>query len=237
WIVILWFAAKRPEDETAPSLFLAIALISPLYFHILHARDDSGWGLPIWILLAARLYLSLDQKERSIRWSIALFLLLCLISIPFSLYPWRNIQFLFLNCACVAVYCATSGSRSKQEPVLAGYLHQALSLIVFAILSEKLLLSQFGLKALQMRLWIVMFHNDLVPNLLISSAILLYFFTKTEHRLLKAFVFVVLPFLGCLLLLTFSRNAWISYFLMIALFLIFSEIKNAIKIGFAAGCI
>ncbi len=141
---------------------------------------------------------------------IIAFLVVCLISIPFSAYPWKNVQFLLVNCVCVAAYLISSG-REDRTPILVGYVAGALALIAFGYSREIVALQWIGPNALRMRLAMVQFHNDLAPTLILLTAMLLYFRNNFENPRLHWILTPIFPLLAILLLLTYSRNGCIAY--------------------------
>jgi O-antigen ligase len=209
WAVVLWLAAKRPENRVAPSIFLMISFIAPLLFSVLNVTDRTTPGFALFSLLVLRVAW-LNRDSLSFPKPLILFLLLCLISIPFSFYSWHNYQFFILNCVCVLLY-SISQYKDNREAFLLGYLNLSLMLISFALVRELYSFWQIGASALRMRLAIYAHHDDLAPLFIILSCLMVGFARDFRNRPLRILLVIVLILLAALEALTYSRNGWLDY--------------------------
>ncbi len=232
WAGVLWFTAMRPEDSASSSLFLIACLISPLASSIL---DPGFW---LWTLLVLRVnWVMYSESERthSIPWYLIAFLLICLFSIPFSFHSWRNVQFLMVNCACIAAYNLSS-NRQDRAPLLTGYLAGAITLIAFAYSREIAALQVVGTSVLRMRLSMVQFHNDLAPTFIILSAMLLYFWNNLQSPRRRIVLTFCLPLLAVLEFLTYSRTGWLAYLVFATVYILLRGKKAFLLPAAAAVC-
>lgn len=209
WAVVLWFAARRPENRAAPSIFLMVSFIAPLLFGVLNITDRTYPGFALFSLLVLRVAW-LNRNSLSFPKPLVLFLLICLISIPFSFYSWHNYQFFILNCVCVLVY-SISQYKENREAYLLGYLNLSLMLITFTLYRELYSFWQIGSSVLRMRLAIFTHHNDLVPLFLILSCLMVGFAKDFRNRPLRILLVFVLILLAAMNALTYSRNGWLDY--------------------------
>lgn len=230
WCVVLWLAVKRPDNRSAPSLFLIISFVSPLLFAVLNVTDRTYPGFALVSLLVLRIAW-LNRDSISIPWPLLLFLGVCLLSIPFSYYYWHNVQFLILNCVCVLLY-ACSRYRENRDALLLGYLHLSLMIIGYALFREIYSFWQIGSSVFRMRLAIFAHHDDLVPLFIILSCLLFGFAMdlpkgSLKNRPLRIVLLASAGVLAVLNFLTYSRNGWLDYgvFVLIAGMLILPRKK------------
>lgn len=209
WAIVLWFAEKRPENRTAPSLFLLISFVGPLLFAVLDVTHQPVPGLALSSLLILRMAW-LEKDKISIPKPLLVFLLLCLVSIPFSYYSWHNYQFFILNCLCVLLYSVSQYNKNK-EVFLLGYLNVSLKLISFAFYRELHSFWLTGPSALKERLAVYAHHHDLAPLFVLLSCFLFAAVKDFQNRLVKVMLSFVMILLAVMNLLTYSRNAWLDF--------------------------
>lgn len=241
WAVVLFFIARDPKNTLAPTIFLIITFISPLNFFVLRGWDDHMPGVRIWMVLVLRaVWICASNTERkvSIPWYLVAFLGLCAASIPFSFYAWRSLQFLYINIACVLTYYVIRNSYDRiKTAILVSYLYLALVLSSFAIYNKALMLQLAGIRTLGMRLSIVMIPNDIVPQFLLITGFLLHFLVRARNVALQWTLGLALLVTGVLMFFTYSRNGWLDYIVLLAIFAVSRwEIGSARTVlKFAAG--
>ncbi len=211
WVILLYFVVKNPETPALPSLFLMIALISPFYYSILNAAGGTFPGIAVWSLLILRIaWISLRQNRNlTIPWFGILFLFFCAISIPFSLYPGRSVQFLILNALCLLAY--SFSFMKHRAAYFAGFFFLVMMFGAFGVWEESFLFKNLGMAGLTARISIVMHHNDLVPVLVLSSCMLAAAGQDLKRSWLRSLLLVFLILSGLLVFFTWSRNGWVSY--------------------------
>jgi len=216
WGAVLAITGRLPARSSAPSVFLIITLISPLFLFILNANYSSFPGIAIWTLLVLRtasISFSAESKQPlNIPWYLVAFLMICLVSIPFSLYSWRNIQFFWINCSCVLVYLIfRSCGPENRTAIGSGYLFLATTLGLYVIERDLLVFKGIGAGVFAMRHYILEHPNTLAPLYVIVSAVILNFLQETQNRFLRGFIIFSIVALACLEFLSYSRNGWIAY--------------------------
>lgn len=229
WAVVLWFSARNPDDPAAPSVFLCIAMITPLFFSVLDGWSKTWPGIAIWAFPVLRSFLLLRKPSPRVPVLYAAFLFLLLCSVPFSLVPWRSFQFLWISTLCVLLSaCISIRWRSGRNPIVAGYVFLCILNLAYTLPRYAFLIFNLGPSILLSRLSIVMFHNDLVPYLLILICFLFFLASETDIPIRKK-AFLATSLATCiLLLLTYSRTGMVALavLLLTALFL---KRRDAIK--------
>lgn len=225
WLIVLWFAFKYPLETAAPSVFLMICLISPLYLPILSERAGVGfWGIFYWILLPLRAGWILAGNSAGplrIPWHIALFLFQLMLCGIGSLYLWNNVVFFLISCGCVLAYCLSRTDLPEvQGAITAGYLYLASAFLLFAGSREIFLLKEIGAGLLLVRHHILDHANTLGLFYLVLTCVLLNLAFHSTSRSFRAIVGLLSGFLAVFEFLTYSRNGWMSCGLSATLFLV-----------------
>ncbi|PWT88551.1 MAG: hypothetical protein C5B54_10460 [Acidobacteria bacterium] len=224
WSIVLWFAFKRPEWRSAPSLFLAITFVSPIYIYSLSERVGGCFaGIPIWSLLILRFsWVRYADSAISIPRFLLLLPLVCIFSMFGSSYLSNSIQFLFINCACLLLY-ATCRERDLEikRVILTGYGFLTGAFLLYTVTREIQALSNAGLVVFTLRHHFLDHANTLAIFYVILSAIFVHFYSDIHSRSGRVLIGLSVLLLAALEFLTYSRNGWASYVLFVLVFAIF----------------
>ncbi len=247
WAIILWLNRPNSENSDQASLFLAITLISPFFLDILNIRENAIVGIALWTLCVVHgAWISLSKTDLSIPVYSLLFLLLSLISIPFSLYVWHSIQFFWINVACVLLFLICFTHRSENLlAIRLGCLFVAAGIVLYSLIQEVPLLHHLGPDVLGMRHHVFEHANTISALYIIFSGIFLDISLKQDSRIKRQVLAIVFILLASLEFLTYSRGGWLGYSFFILLYLIATRWKKLqmksvaflLAIGLASGCL
>ena len=211
WGALLWFSMR--SDRSVAALFVCITLISPLFMPVLNVRSESFIGVAFWILAVAHAALILKESQLKSHPFVWMWLAVSLLPIPFALYYWRAVQFLWIQVAVLVLYAIAAGMPRDQlkRAMLSGYIFLGFWIVVFAIWRDAYTIPWFGSTVLAARHHIVEHANTLAPVYILWSAFLLYFANRSGTRTMRVIVLALLLALGTLEFLTYSRSGWLGY--------------------------
>jgi tetratricopeptide (TPR) repeat protein/O-antigen ligase len=213
WIIVLVLTVRRPDFTAAPSMFLAICFISPLYLFLLNASQNSIWGIPFWTVLVVHLAITLQAEDIRVPGSMMILIALSVLAIPSSVYPWHSVQFLLINAGCVILYSVTSQAYGQDKgPLKAGYLFLTCSILLFVLIRHAAAIQTVGSSLFGMRHYVVEHPNTIAPLLVILASIVFSFTLDRNHStLFKSFLILLLALLALLEFLTYSRIGWLAF--------------------------
>ena len=211
WLLLLWF--QRRGETVNAALFLSIVLISPLYFSVLNVRNDSFMGVAFWIFAVAHLTLLQRKEMNNLPWFGVVLFIVSLVPIPFALYYWRSVQFLWIQIAVVLLYCAATKFPKEhlQKVILFAYTFLAFWLLFYALSRDAYTLPRLGPTVFASRHHLLEHANTLAPLYILWSSLLFYSAGVWRTTIVRGLILALLIALGILAFLTYSRSGWIGY--------------------------